>query len=59
MKKIFITCVLVVLILCCAFHIGMAYLNFTRQIGFTPVAIMFDHSNFVTAHKGIFEVYGQ
>jgi len=37
MKKIFISGLLVLLVITCSFSMGMAYLNFSREMGYTPI----------------------
>jgi len=37
MKKLFISGLLVLLVLTCSFSMGMAYFNFSREMGYTPL----------------------
>jgi hypothetical protein len=37
MKKLFISGLLVLLVITCSFSMGMAYLNFSREMGYTPL----------------------
>jgi len=37
MKKIFISGLLILLVITCSFSMGMAYLNFSREMGYTPI----------------------
>ena len=37
MEKIFISGLLVLLVIMCSFSMAMAYLNFSRDVGYTPL----------------------
>jgi len=47
MKKLFISGLLVLLVITCSFSMGMAYLNFGREMGFTPLLNLSFHVNLV------------
>ena len=45
MKKLFISGLLVLLVITCSFSMGMAYLNFSREMGYTPLLNLSVHVN--------------
>ncbi len=45
MKKLFISGLLVLLVISCSFSMGMAYLNFSREMGYTPLLNLSFHIN--------------
>jgi hypothetical protein len=58
MKKILTGAIVVVLIMGCAFHFSIVYLNYIRTlgIGFTPGISLLKPGNYNVTHKDIFEV---
>jgi len=58
MKKIFISGLLVLLVITCSFSMGIAYLNFSREIGYAPVLNLSVNVNLLTIPRyspGLFQ----